>query len=819
MRRTPRVKRNPCPANHRDADRKSKNRRVLDFEILETRVPASEQIGGGLAISALAYAGSLAGRLASPASVEQMQPVRVVAQEPSRNQRISLLWWRATPPNASPSTTDTPGFGKTPTQAQPRSAEPPIAWPGDNLSAQPFDDLTREFFDLLGSSIGQREGNMARMTNLSESGAATGRGDALLNQSAPAGAGTPFGGGLGIASAATPPVVDLAGPGSPGLGGSLPTASTDGFLSQPVGHASADGSTSANGTGTVAVADQPPPPPDGGGKKKKDSYNILDADYGTVVTPGVPDRQLSGVAMDLRQQVAGLTASSYSWTLDPNHLSDFTNVSGQSSYRLQFTWASFTGAAHTDTVIAKYTDSTNQQHSLTVTFDVDSSSSPASSSPPSLTYSTWPTVEIPDALAGDQATVDSQYYSLGLATGALLINHGMPAYNPGVPPVVLTYNSTAADRMPIFIDHYELNPSQSVPATVSAQLKITDGNGNTVFSGTTVSYTTGSGGATYNPGDIMEIPLQATMPSTQATGEYLYSITVTGNSTTTVSGQFSFVNLQSSVFGDGWSLAGLEHEYQISPVGSISQGAIVDQGGGLSLWYAWNGTSYNAPQPNDFSSLSADGTVRTLPDGTKINFDSANNYREISLTQPNGNLFTYAYDGSGNLLTITDFDNNVVTLTYASGKVSSIAEPAYTMSLGYNGSGQLTSITDPAPGGGATTPVTTIGYASTTVDRITTFEDPNSNTTTFTYNTAGRVFSLQRPDSVSEHLTALQVQGLSTATLAVEDVAQYTDGRSKLWNTRLDWLGYGLPTQEQDPLNDMTITYRDKDKRTIKVAS
>src|SRR5438876_662625 len=93
-----------------------------------------------------------------------------------------------------------------------------------------------------------------------------------------------------------------------------------------------------------------------------------------------------------------------------------------------------------------------------------------------------------------------------------------------------------------------------------------------------------------------------------------------------------------------------------------------------------------------------------------------------------------AYDASGNLLTITDFDNNVTTPTYSSGKVSTLAEPAYTTSLGYNGSGQLTSITDPAPGAPATTPVTTFGYASTTVDRITRLQDPDSNTTTFSYS-------------------------------------------------------------------------------------
>jgi YD repeat-containing protein len=120
----------------------------------------------------------------------------------------------------------------------------------------------------------------------------------------------------------------------------------------------------------------------------------------------------------------------------------------------------------------------------------------------------------------------------------------------------------------------------------------------------------------------------------------------------------------------------------------------------------------------------------------------------------------------------------------------------------------------PAPGSPAATPVTTFGYASTSVDRIATITDPNNDTTTFSYNSFGRVQSLQRPDSVSESLTALQMQGLTTgtATAAVptaEAQAQYTDGRSHTWKSRLDWLGYGLTTQEADPLSDMAVAYRD----------
>lgn len=269
MRRKLQVKGNPCQATHREADRKRKYRRALDLEILETRVPASEQIGGGLAISALAQAGSLAGRLASPAIVEQVQPVRVMVQQPSVNQKVSVLSSDSSPINPGQLASGAQEVGNKATQTQSRIGELLKGWPNDNLSSQPFDDLTREFFNLLGSSVRQREGNMARMGSMSQSGAVTGREDPLLNQAASAGAGTALGGGLGSSSAAAAPVADLSGTGSPVLASSLPTASAASFLSPPASLASGDSSTAANGTGTVAVADQPPPPPDGGGGKKK----------------------------------------------------------------------------------------------------------------------------------------------------------------------------------------------------------------------------------------------------------------------------------------------------------------------------------------------------------------------------------------------------------------------------------------------------------------------------------------------------------------------------------------------------------------------
>ena len=109
--------------------------------------------------------------------------------------------------------------------------------------------------------------------------------------------------------------------------------------------------------------------------------------------------------------------------------------------------------------------------------------------------------------------------------------------------------------------------------------------------------------------------------------------------------------------------------------------------GNASYTYTANGELSAKSDPSGTTRYEYDvlGNLRsvTLPDGTKINFDSSldSHGGQTSVAAPNGNLFTYAYDASGNLLTITDFDNNVTTLTYSSGKVSTLTEPAYTMTL------------------------------------------------------------------------------------------------------------------------------------------
>jgi hypothetical protein len=103
---------------------------------------------------------------------------------------------------------------------------------------------------------------------------------------------------------------------------------------------------------------------------------VVDSNANLVLpSNNTPINSLSNWGMSLQAQVSGAAVTSYSWTLG----SDAVSVSGTSSYNVQFSWASFTGAPRTDTisVTANYSGGSVTQ---TFTYHVTATNSPAWSS-------------------------------------------------------------------------------------------------------------------------------------------------------------------------------------------------------------------------------------------------------------------------------------------------------------------------------------------------------------------------------------------------------------------------------------------------------
>jgi hypothetical protein len=367
----------------------------------------------------------------------------------------------------------------------------------------------------------------------------------------------------------------------------------DGPGSQPATPASAAGRGRSVAPATVSPTPpyRPPPPPRHRppGHGVGDPLYVLDAINGLVLSQDATQTDFAGAPADLRAQVSGANVSTYTWTFsNPN---DVTNVTGLGTYDLQFKWGSFTDT-RTETV--SVTTGTETQ---TIEFSVIGTASNQwtnLSANPVTTADTWHLdwqnpaqgllyVLTPDSLSTQEAAVSSSRYSVSLAAGDLQVSHALPAYNPNVDPLGLTYSSSAADPTPVFLAHYILDPNRSgPPATVSATLTFPVMPAGPPPGPPPTTYSTNL----LNPGDVLEIALQGDA-TTLTTGRYGYQVSVTATypdqstETTAASGNVSVLNYAHSPFGPGWSLDGQERLY----LPADNSGALLDLGGGRSLWY------------------------------------------------------------------------------------------------------------------------------------------------------------------------------------------------------------------------------------------
>ena len=102
--------------------------------------------------------------------------------------------------------------------------------------------------------------------------------------------------------------------------------------------------------------------------------------------------------------------------------------------------------------------------------------------------------------------------------------------------------------------------------------------------------------------------------------------------------------------------------------------------------------------------------------------------------------------------------------------------------------------------------------------QLTQITDPNSHIATINYDSAGRVSSVNRPDSTSESFTNDQEAGwtnsgtsLSPApsTLLAVAASSYTSPNSNTTSVQPDWMGMGLPGNVIDPLGNDQLYDRD----------
>jgi YD repeat-containing protein len=781
----------------------------LDIERLEDRNSIADAVGPVLTTSALSLTGQLMQMIVSERIDLPLSMPVPRTQEPSAH--VTETGTLAVAPRDTTPAANHLDIGKAPGSES--NAAPAASQPSPFREGKPlFGDLTQDGI-LLDLMAGSKPSHPAASSSLQGSAGGPGGGGGSSGASSPVASSSATGGSALVNSGAA----DSGGSGGTAAGtasGTTPATSSGsaGAAASFATRAAVPGTGTGSGLSTSPSAGPLGPSGGGGGgplTADSLSVDVVDQNNGLVLSANVPVNDFStyGVTLDAEYFATGLVGnvSSYSWDL--TNAPDATSISGTSTYRLTFTWASFTGAARSDTVKVTVTASDTSQASKSIKFIVAGTSSPAYSATRPTTSGTWASLLPPDALMSPQHSgcccCGSYYYSVGQADGQLQTTHTLPAYNPNMPPLQLMYVSTAANPQPIFIAHYQLPPGVTVPGSITATLTF-DG-----LAGSPHTITTNGGAAYLAAGDTMQIGLQA--PSGASTGRHSYSFQVVDTNaspqTTTYSGSVNVLNYSSNAFGAGWSLAGVERIF------SATGGVILDLGNGESLWFA-NGQQSGTfvRPPGDFSTLTQNTSTfvytRTMPDGTAITFTSdgsGHNGFQTAVTDRNGNTTSYGLNASNQITTITDMNNQVTTFTYSGSNVTAVSDPAnHITTLGYS-SGNLTSLKD------ADGSLWTYTYDSSR--DLTVLKSALNTATTFTYSNA-RISSINRPDGTSESFIPSQTQGLVTTVsgrgyVVSKGQAVYTDPRSNAWNTHFDWLGFGEANSQIDPLGNTALTHHD----------
>jgi len=233
-------------------------------------------------------------------------------------------------------------------------------------------------------------------------------------------------------------------------------------------------------------------------------------------------------------------------------------------------------------------------------------------------------------------------------------------------------------------------------------------------------------------------------PVNTATGEFWHSftdLTVPGRGLPlSLSRTYSSsLAAQDGLFGHGWT-----SNYQMSLSTDSDGNVFVHQENGSQVAFVPDDMGgYRPALPRVLATLTVntDGSL-TFKRRNVESFTFSSTGRLLSESDLNGYTTTLAYDGSGHLTTITDPASRVFHVTTSGGRVTGVhddASPQRSVSYSYNSSGDLISVTD--VGGN----VTTFGYDSN--HRMTTMLDPNQQTLstqhplTNVYDSSGRVTS------------------------------------------------------------------------------
>ncbi|WP_177235315.1 DUF6531 domain-containing protein [Streptomyces sp. MUSC 14] len=227
--------------------------------------------------------------------------------------------------------------------------------------------------------------------------------------------------------------------------------------------------------------------------------------------------------------------------------------------------------------------------------------------------------------------------------------------------------------------------------------------------------------------------------------------------------------------------------------------------------YKTGETDITAPDGGVWSDLYAGGllTARYDPFGNRTYFGYDGYGNRTSVLDPLGDHTTYTFDTSGHMLTHV-MPTATEKWTYASGNVATHTDGrSNKTTYGYDSTGRLTSITDPAGG------VTSLTY--TTAGLTSSLTTPRGKTTSYGYDSDGNLTSVTTPANEKTSYTYDASGRLLTRSDPLGDTTTYTydttDGVTSVTDARGKTTTYSYDaahnlTSAADPLsNTTTYTY------------
>jgi YD repeat-containing protein len=189
-----------------------------------------------------------------------------------------------------------------------------------------------------------------------------------------------------------------------------------------------------------------------------------------------------------------------------------------------------------------------------------------------------------------------------------------------------------------------------------------------------------------------------------------------------------------------------------------------------------------------------------------------NDSRPLNLLR-NGNTTTYAYNGSNQLTTMTDPAGQVTTLTYSGSRLATITDPAGRVTqLIHDNTGNLTTV-DYAD-------LTRQRFACDAQHRITQRTDARNQVYAYQFDHAGRLQRATLPDGAFREIRPTELTAVpnlaagqgtpgNPATITQPSIIQATFTDAKGQTTTFETDAIGRVTKQIDPLNRTTTITRD----------